>query len=290
MGDRYVLTSGRAIAREFRYNDRLFRLTLVLLVSFFVSVYGGHSILDAFSDPAFYREFAATFVFTALLTEWINFVTCRLDRAYDWEQKGGTRLILQVALGIIIPAVTEIFLAALWFRMIGTDIRRTTFIQFAFPLIVLLITIFNLYYFTHYLYLKWQRKAVGQEDEEENNAPAGEIPVYYGGNMQYLPVIDILYAYRDGKYNYVKTNRQGESYVISFPLDKLEKTMDSRLFFRLNRQIIAHRVCCQGHMPAEHGKIRVNLSPPPPVKQPVVVSQKRAPAFRDWIDLKTPPD
>lgn len=284
------MTSGQPIAPEFRYNDRLFRLTIVLLVSLFVSAYGGSSIQEAFSDPWFFVEYTATYFIASLLVEWINFVTCRLDRAYDWEHKGGARLVLQLALGIIIPAVAELFFAALWFRMIGTDIRRTTFIHYAFPLIVLLITIFNLYYFTHYLYLKWQRKVAGQEDGEERNTRAGEIPVYYGGNMQYLPVSDILYAYRDGKYNYVKTSRHGGTYVISLPLDKLEETMDSRLFFRLNRQIIAHRVCCQGHTPAEHGKIRVHLSPPPPLKQPVVVSQKRAPAFRDWIDLKTPPD
>ncbi len=290
MEDRYVLTSGREIDPGFRYNDRVFRLTLVLLVSVFVSTYGGYSMQDAFSDPWFYLEFSATFVIAFLLIEWIHFVTCRLDRAYDWEQNGGVRLILQVALGIMIPAVTEIFFAALWFRMIGTDIRRTTFIQFAFPLIVLLIAIFNLYYLTHYLYLKWQRKAGKPEDGEENGVPAGEIPVFYGGNMRYLPVTDILYAYREGRYNYVKTNRQGEAYLISLPLDKLEETIDSRLFFRLNRQIIAHRVCCQEYMPAGYGKIRVNLSSPPPIKQPVVVSQKRAPAFREWIDQKNPPD
>ncbi len=245
---------------------------------------------DAFNDPSFYGEFAATFIFTALLIEWINFVTCRLDQAYDWEEKGGIRLVLQVGLGIVVPAVTEIFFAALWFRMIGTDIARTTFIHFAFPLIVLLITTFNLYYFTHYLYLKWHKKAGKREVGETYGSPTGGIPVYYGGSTQYLPVTDILYAYRDGKYNYVKTNRQGESYVISLPLEKLEETMDSRLFFRLNRQIIAHRVCCRGHMPAGYGKLSVILSPPPPVKQPIVVSQKRAPAFREWMDLKIHPD
>ncbi len=287
--DKEVLVTRQVPHSALRYNDWFFRLTLVLLVSVFVSTYGGTGMQDAFSDPEFYGELAATFVFTTLLAEWINFVTCRLDRVYDWERKGGVRLVLQVSLGIVIPAVAEVFLAVMWFRMIGTDIRETNFIQYAFPLIVMLIAIFNMYYFTHYVYLQWKKKEEKRPGTVTDASSAGEIPVYFGGNIQYLPATDILYAYRQGKYNYVKTSRQGESYVISLPLDELEKRLDSLLFFRLNRQIIAHRTCCRGYIPAGYGKLQVDLSPPLPVEQPVLVSQKRAGAFREWIDLKTPP-
>ncbi len=287
MDEKYVPLSRQDSRSVFHYHDRLFRFTLILLVSVFVSTYGGDGILNAFSDPDFYWELAATIVFTALLAEWINFITCTLDRVYDWEQKTGMRLILQVSLGVVMPALAEVILAVAWFRMIGTDIRETTFILYAFPLIVMLIAIFNMYYFTHYVYLKWKRREAVQQATGTGGLPADEIPVYFGGNLQYLPATDIIYAYRQGKYNYVKT--KGESYVISLPLDKLEETLDSFFFFRLNRQIIAHRACCRGYIPAGYGKLQVDLSPPPPVEQPVVVSQKRAGAFRGWIDLKMPP-
>lgn len=287
MENKEVLATRQVSHSLFNYNDWFFRFILVLLVSVFVSTYGGDGMQDAFSDPAFYEEFAATFVFTALLAEWINFITRRLDKVYDWERKGVTRLVLQVSLGIVIPSVAEVFLAVMWFRMIGTDIRETNFIQYAFPLIVLLIAIFNMYYFTLYVYLQWKKKEK-QPGTGEGASSAGEIPVYFGGNIHSLPAADILYAYRQGRYNYVKTSRQGEAYVISLPLDELEKRLDSLLFFRLNRQLIAHRACCRGYIPAGYGKLEVYLSPPPPIAQPVLVSQKRAGAFREWIDLRTP--
>ena len=52
-------------------------------------------------------------------------------------------------------------------------------------------------------------------------------------------------------------------------------------FFRANRQIIVSRNACKAYENIENGKISIDLSVD--VKFPVIVSQKRAKAFRNWI-------
>lgn len=265
-----------------RYHDGPFRLAIILLVSLCISLYGGGSLLDALSDPAYYPELAATLLYTALLTEWISAATRRLDSLFDWEHRGITRLLLQAVFGILLPAVMELILATLWFRMTGTDIRETTFIEYAFPLILQLMLLFNTYYFAHYAFLQWKRaKATGNGT---GSAESNEITAFFGGKMISLANDEILYACRQGKYNYVKTSREGgTTYTVSLPLDELEKKLGNTSFFRLNRQLIAHRACCTGYQPIDYGKLLVSLSPASPSGKTAVVSQKKAPAFRAWI-------
>lgn len=76
-------------------------------------------------------------------------------------------------------------------------------------------------------------------------------------------------------------DRAGARLVVDEPLDKLERRLDPRRFFRLNRQILAEASAVASFRSAGKGRLLVELTPPAPDE--VLVSQENAPAFRAWI-------
>ena len=69
--------------------------------------------------------------------------------------------------------------------------------------------------------------------------------------------------------------------MLSDNLDFYEKSLSEQTFFRANRQTIIHRMACKSFRNVENGKIEVQLEPD--TVPSVIVSQKKAAAFRKWI-------
>lgn len=75
---------------------------------------------------------------------------------------------------------------------------------------------------------------------------------------------------------------EGRGFALSQSLDELHAALDPAVFFRLNRQVLAHIQAVGRAQRLAKGKLEVDLVPP--LAQPVVVSQERAAAFRQWLD------
>jgi hypothetical protein len=58
--------------------------------------------------------------------------------------------------------------------------------------------------------------------------------------------------------------------------------MSATIFFRANRQVIINIRACQYFTNEENGKLALYLVPA--FQGEVIISQKRATAFRDWLN------
>jgi DNA-binding LytR/AlgR family response regulator len=76
-------------------------------------------------------------------------------------------------------------------------------------------------------------------------------------------------------------DRAGARLIVDEPLGELEARLDRRLFFRLNRQILAHIGAVVRFRSGGKGRLLVTLDPP--ADDEVVVSQEAGAAFRAWI-------
>lgn len=94
-----------------------------------------------------------------------------------------------------------------------------------------------------------------------------------------LHINDIAYFYTEHKIVFVK-NFSGNSFIVDENLSELEGELDKRVFFRINRKIIAHINSIDRFKP-DNGKIRVYLNPD--MKEEIHVSKETAPAFREWV-------
>jgi len=251
------------------------------------------SIFKRVTHPYFYTDLLGGFVISLILWEIVRFVIYRLDKKYSWIDYPARRISLQFLLAVVVPAFLCFVFTLLFMKLVyNQDIFQTEWLYNEFYVVILVIVLINLVYFTWWLFLRWQtlhgQSLVAHDGENGNGSTnhqasisgAATISVTKAGKNILLQQAEITHVVLDGNYTFIKTVK-GESFVTTYTLDELIKFMDADSFFRANRQIIVSRNACKAYKNIENGKISIDLAVD--IKTPVIVSQKRAKAFRKWI-------
>jgi len=279
---------------EVRYNDFWIKIIGSLIASEMIDSIGREeSIFKRVTHPYFYTDLLGGFIISLILWEIVRFVIRRLDKKYNWIDHPAQRISLQFLFAIVLPAFLCFVFTLLFMKLAyRQDIFKTEWLYNEFYVVVLIIVIINLVYFTWWLFIRWQalhgQSLVSQDPKANGDAaiskripePAATITVTKAAKNILLPQAEITYVVLEGSYTFIKTLK-GESFVTTYTLDELTKLVDPGSFFRANRQIIVSRNVCRAYQNIENGKISIELSVD--VKFPVIVSQKRAKAFRNWI-------
>src|SRR5690606_21746300 len=92
---------------------------------------------------------------------------------------------------------------------------------------------------------------------------------------------DVVLFYTENKLVYV-VDRSGKKYLSDNNLTELEKSLDSRMFFRANRQYIININFIRGFKAYEKVKLWIDLSLPE-ISHDIIISQEMAPQFKDWM-------
>lgn len=280
---------------EIRYNDFWIKIIGSLIASEMIDSIGREeSIFRRITHPYFYTDLLGGFVISLILWEIVRFVIHRLDKKYNWIEYPVQRILLQFLFAIVLPAFLCFVFTLLFMKLVyNQDIFKTEWLYNEFYVVILIIVIINLVYFTWWLFIRWQalhgQSMVAQNQGVVNGdvvttdrtpEVAAIITVTKGGKNILLPHAEITYVVLEGNYTFIKTVK-GESFVTTYTLDELTRMLEPDSFFRANRQIIVSRNVCKAYENIENGKISIDLSVD--VKTPVIVSQKRAKAFRNWI-------
>jgi len=282
---------------EVRYNDFWIKIIGSLVASEMIDSIGrDESIFRRITHPYFYTDLLGGFVISFILWELVRFVIRRLDKKFSWIDYPAQRIFLQFLFAIVTPAFLCFVFTLLFMKLAyNQDIFKTEWLYNEFYVVILVIVIINLVYFTWWLFLRWQAlqaqsafarepgKVIGEvamPDRTQASETAAIITVTKAGKNILLPQTEITHVVLEGSYTFIKTGKS-ENFVTTYTLDELTKMLDPDSFFRVNRQIIISRNSCRAYENIENGKISIDLSVD--VKAPVIVSQKRAKAFRNWI-------
>jgi len=282
---------------EVRYNDFWIKIIGSLIASEMIDSIGrDESIFRRITHLYFYTDLLGGFVISLTLWELVRFVIHRLDKKYSWIDYPAQRIFLQFLFAIVTPAFLCFVFTLLFMKLAyNQDIFKTEWLYNEFYVVILVIVIINLVYFTWWLFLRWQAlqaqsafarepgKVIGEvamPDRTQASETAAIITVTKAGKNILLPQTEITHVVLEGSYTFIKTGKS-ESFVTTYTLDELTKMLDPDSFFRVNRQIIISRNACRAYENIENGKISIDLSVD--VRAPVIVSQKRAKAFRNWI-------
>lgn len=92
---------------------------------------------------------------------------------------------------------------------------------------------------------------------------------------------DIAYFYSENKITYAVT-KDGKAHAIDLPLNKLEEQLDSRLFFRANRQFILTADSIKNIEPYFNGKATLKLTPS--FNGTIQVSREKITPLKMWLD------
>jgi len=151
---------------------------------------------------------------------------------------------------------TDIFIISIWFFVI------------------------NGIYIGLYYYNQWQQSE--EIIKEERKIKTGGFKVSTAKKNLLLSFEEVGGFYIDGDYSVVVTI-ESKKYFVDFSLDKVESTLPSSSFFRLNRQYIVHRQVVTGYGKGENGKINVLLKGMDNLPQTIPVSRTKAAAFKSWF-------
>ncbi len=104
--------------------------------------------------------------------------------------------------------------------------------------------------------------------------------IRFGQTIRVVEMQDVAYFYTQDKITFI-TTKEGKRYPIDPSLEKVEEMVDTRKFFRINRQFIVN-VDCIKEMHT-YSKSRVKLEMIPPTEGDTVVSTERSPFFKKWL-------
>jgi len=104
--------------------------------------------------------------------------------------------------------------------------------------------------------------------------------IRYGDLFKTIDIKDAAYFFSENKISYVCT-KENARYSLDNTLDELEKLLDRKEFFRINRQFIVGIESIDKMIAVS--KSRVKLSLKPHAEQETIVSAERSPDFKKWL-------
>lgn len=101
-----------------------------------------------------------------------------------------------------------------------------------------------------------------------------------GKDMKVISTTEIAYCYTENKIVYLVTGA-GEKYTIDFTLEQLEKMLDPKIFFRINRQFVVSISSIVKMTPASKSRLALTLHPE--TRYGTITSNERTADFRKWL-------
>jgi len=92
---------------------------------------------------------------------------------------------------------------------------------------------------------------------------------------------DVAYFYIDNGISYLIEAKTHYKYMMARPLRNIELAVNPKCFFRATKKYLVNINAVVKFRPAKKGKLEVQLNPDP--KEPVIISQLKAGAFKRWL-------
>jgi DNA-binding LytR/AlgR family response regulator len=104
--------------------------------------------------------------------------------------------------------------------------------------------------------------------------------IRYGDLFKTIDIKDAAYFYSENKISYVCT-KQNARYALDNTLDELEKLLEPKEFFRINRQFIVGIESIEKMIAVSKSRVKLSLNPT--AEQETIVSTERSPEFKKWL-------
>ena len=125
-----------------------------------------------------------------------------------------------------------------------------------------------------------QLQAIAEIKRESGPVFKNSFLVHFRNQLIPLQVAEIAYCYVDNQMVYCRTH-SGDTYRMSYTMERLERELDPQSFFRANRQWIVAKSALGSIEALAHRKLRLLLEPKPPTD--VLVGKVKAGAFKRWM-------
>jgi len=124
-------------------------------------------------------------------------------------------------------------------------------------------------------------KVSPESPNKEGVDPGKRIIAKKGRDYLVFRMEDIAYFYVDNGVSYLVGKTSSYKYITDKPLRNIESTINSPSFFRVSKKYLIHINAVVKFRPTKKGKLELLLNPDP--REPIIISQLKAPLFKKWL-------
>jgi two-component system response regulator LytT len=107
--------------------------------------------------------------------------------------------------------------------------------------------------------------------------------VTLGERIQSIAEKDVAYFFSEDRYTYL-VDRKGKQHILNSNLGDLEKSLNPKKFYRINRKFIISFDAIRSMVAYSKSRVKIDLEPEPPNSLDVIVSVERSGAFKKWLN------
>lgn len=241
------------------------RIVISVLASLFIVLHGRwFQIHEMVVSPSFYFALLTSAAMTYLLLYLVYIGDNFLNKHFPWYGGFMIRLVLQILVGLVLPALIDLLFAKMYLNTLGQDLVDSGFLDFDFPVIAFFLLVVNGYY-----YQQRPKGAITDRNQLPND-DCVSLTIKHNGTILNLNVNeDILCLIKEGKYITVLT-MNGNEYQLNDTLNALQDRFQHTNLYRINRSAFINTETMHGYRIGD---------------KPRTIEIILKPQFNDYIEL-----
>jgi len=213
----------------------------------------------------------------------VHFVILYLDQRMPFQENVLKRLVVQIITTLFIGMFIIIALTVIIHYAFTDRPMPISFFSYDIFIISVWFLVINGIYIATHFYREWSISE--SKRVEENKLKKAGLNVKSGKQEFFLTYGNIAAFSVDGEYIICYTV-DGKKFLLDQSMDRIEKSLPTSTFFRLNRQTLIHRQIVTGFEKDVNGKLNVLIKSPSSISSPLNVSRTRASSFKAWFQAE----
>lgn len=283
MSTKELVTNTRAVS----VNDRwLFWAIYPLMALLAVHIGNENSFAQLLRIPSYYSDLLLALICTYGVGLYYRALFKRIDQRFSWDEALRSRLGWHLVHGLALPTLVIVGVEILYLvLLLEIPLQDSSVFYLEMPIIATFCVLINLLYFGLYFRKHNAQLAMELRREKEKVAPVTlaykeHFTVDQGPRSIHLSAADVAYFVMKQKAMLMVT-KEGSEHLYDGSLEKVNEEVSPHDFFRLNRQVIAHRKAIASYERTDTRKLLVHLNPE--ANDAVFVSKSRATEFLKWM-------
>jgi len=213
----------------------------------------------------------------------VHFIILYLDKRLPFHENVLKRLIIQIVTTLFTGMFIIVAVTVIIHYTFAVGPMPVSFFSYDIFIISVWFLVINGIYIGIHFYSEWRISE--NKRVEENKIKKGGLNVKAGKKELFLNYSDIAGFNVDGDY-IICYAMDGKKFLLDQSMDKLEKSLPTSTFFRLNRQTLIHRQIVSGFEKDVNGKLNILIKSLSSISSPLNVSRTRASSFKRWFQAE----
>lgn len=250
---------------------------------------------------SFISAFNYYLTYSNIKLNWFLLLTYTIDTVQGWLAWWAVRTIIlyldnklrytnqpirRICIQLIVTTIAGLFVIISLTELVSLIARGRfvpiSFYKFDIFIFIIWFLVLNGIYIGMHYYYEWKESE--RLRSEEKKVRLGGINVKQGKQNLLIPFHEIIGFYSEEGYSVMLT-KDGKKYFPDKSLDKIEETVPSEFFFRVNRQYIIHRNVITGFKRVQDGKLDILVKGGANFLVTLQVSRIKAAGFKYWFQM-----